>query len=157
MKQVVSNLKLELAQYRELQSFSQFSSDLDDATKATLSHGERVVEILRQKQYAPLHQIDQALVLLAVKQKYTRWFPLKQIQDFKESLIQYFQKNPQAKKLRNTLIKESAFNKKTLAAAEQCIVRVVQTEIAKHANYHYQDYGSEVEWNKLQAVIAAAK
>ena len=71
-KQVVSNLKLELAQYRELQSFSQFSSDLDEITKATLGHGERVVEVLRQKQFAPLHQADQAMILLAVQEKYTR-------------------------------------------------------------------------------------
>ena len=149
-KQVVSNLKLELAQYRELQSFSQFSSDLDEITKATLEHGERVVEVLRQKQFAPLHQADQAMILLAVQEKYTRWLPLNAIQDFKDNLVKYFAKNAQAKKIRAELIKEGQFNKTNIVNAKQCIAQVTKDELAKMVHYNFKDYGSEAEWKKFQ-------
>jgi len=69
IKQVSGSLKLELAQFRELQSFAQFGSDLDDATKTVIEHGKRVIELLKQKQNNPLNQIDQAIILLAIKNK----------------------------------------------------------------------------------------
>ena len=69
MKQVSGSLKLELAQYRELQAFSQFGSDLDPATKATLDHGERLTELLKQAQYAPLTVSEQVLSLFAAKKQ----------------------------------------------------------------------------------------
>lgn len=69
IKQVAGTLKLELAQYYELQSFAKFGSDLDEATKQTLDHGVRIIELLKQKQYAPLAQVDEAIVLLAIKEK----------------------------------------------------------------------------------------
>ncbi|MDK2819380.1 MAG: F0F1 ATP synthase subunit alpha, partial [Mycoplasmataceae bacterium] len=67
MKQVTSSLKLELSQYNEMQSFAQFSSDLDDSTKNILNHGKKVYEMLVQKQYEPLSQISQVIVLFAIK------------------------------------------------------------------------------------------
>lgn len=70
MKQVSGSLKLELAQYRELQAFSQFGSDLDPATKATLDHGERLTELLKQDQYSPLTVVEQVLSLFAAKHRF---------------------------------------------------------------------------------------
>jgi F-type H+-transporting ATPase subunit alpha len=69
VKQVGGTLKLELAQYFELEAFSKFGSDLDDTTKATLDHGQRIIEILKQRQYAPIDQIDQSIILLAIKER----------------------------------------------------------------------------------------
>ena len=69
IKQVSRSLKLELAQYRELQAFSQFGSDLDKDTKIILEHGKRVLELLKQEQYKPLNQIDQILILLSAQER----------------------------------------------------------------------------------------
>ena len=69
IKQVGGSLKLELAQFRELQAFAQFGSDLDENTKAIIEHGKRVIEMLKQKQNEPLSQIDEAIILLAIKNK----------------------------------------------------------------------------------------
>lgn len=67
MKQVSRNLKYELAQYEEMQSFAQFGSDLDAATKNAIEHGERVREVLKQAQYAPRDVIDRSLLYLHLK------------------------------------------------------------------------------------------
>jgi F-type H+-transporting ATPase subunit alpha len=65
MKKVAGTLRLDLAQYRELAAFAAFGSDLDEATKRQLNRGERLVELLKQDQYAPADVIDQVLVILA--------------------------------------------------------------------------------------------
>jgi F-type H+-transporting ATPase subunit alpha len=64
MKKVAGTLRLDLAQYRELAAFAAFGSDLDDATKRQLNRGERLVELLKQDQYAPIDVIDQAVAIL---------------------------------------------------------------------------------------------
>ena len=65
MKKVSGTLKLDLAQFRELAAFSQFASDLDAATQRQLAKGERLVELLKQGQYAPMSYAEQALVIFA--------------------------------------------------------------------------------------------
>ena len=67
MKQVSGSLKLELAQFAEMQAFAQFGSDLDAATKATLDHGEKVREVLKQAQYSPRSVEEQVISLFALK------------------------------------------------------------------------------------------
>ena len=64
MKKVAGTLRLDLAQYRELAAFAAFGSDLDEATKRQLNRGERLVELLKQDQYAPADVIDQAVAIL---------------------------------------------------------------------------------------------
>jgi F-type H+-transporting ATPase subunit alpha len=70
MKKVAGSLRLELAQFRELAAFSQFGSDLDQATQRTLRRGERLVEILKQSQYAPMHVGLQIASIFAVTKGY---------------------------------------------------------------------------------------
>ena len=65
MKKVAGTLRLDLAQFRELAAFSQFASDLDEATRKQLSRGERLVELLKQPQYQPLHVVDQVIEIFA--------------------------------------------------------------------------------------------
>lgn len=89
MKQVSGSLKLELAQYRELQAFAQFGSDLDPATKATLDHGERLVELLKQAQYSPLTVSEQVLSLFAAKYKFLRDIEVKDIADYEKKMHAY--------------------------------------------------------------------
>jgi len=78
MKKVAGKIKLELAQYRELAAFSQFGSDLDKDTQMRLAHGERLMEILKQKQYAPMAVEDQVMVIYAVVNKYLMDVPVKE-------------------------------------------------------------------------------
>lgn len=89
MKQVSGSLKLELAQYRELQAFSQFGSDLDPATKATLDHGERLTELLKQAQYAPLTVSEQVLSLFAAKNRFLRDIEVKDIAEYEKKMHSY--------------------------------------------------------------------
>jgi F-type H+-transporting ATPase subunit alpha len=69
IKQMSGSLKLELAQYRELDAFSQFGSDLDNETKKILEHGKRVMLMVKQQQNQPLSQIDEAIMLLVINQR----------------------------------------------------------------------------------------
>ena len=89
MKQVAGSLKLELAQYRELQAFAQFGSDLDPATKATLDHGERLTELLKQSQYSPLTVTQQVLSLFAAKNKFLRDIEVADVQEYEKEMHKF--------------------------------------------------------------------
>ena len=65
MSKISGGIKLALAQYRELAAFSQFASDLDDATRRQLEHGERINELMKQKQYSPMTVAEMGVVLYA--------------------------------------------------------------------------------------------
>jgi len=89
MKQVSGSLKLELAQYREMEAFSKFGSDLDAATKEVLEHGARLIQLLIQKQYAPLRVSEQILSLYAAKHKYLKEVPVEKVQAFEAGLLAF--------------------------------------------------------------------
>lgn len=89
MKKVAGKLKLELAQYRELAVFAQFGSDLDKATRDKLAQGERVVETLKQDQYATLPVEIQVLLLFAVTNNYLMDIPVKEVRKFEHQLVEF--------------------------------------------------------------------
>ncbi len=95
IKQVSGTLKIELANYRELQAFAQFGSDLDKATKDVLDHGSKVYELLKQKQYDLMDVYDQVIQLFTTKYRFIKDVPLSSIQDYEESLINYMHANKQ--------------------------------------------------------------
>ena len=82
MKQVSGSLKLELAQYAEMQAFAQFGSDLDAATKATLDHGAKVREVLKQAQYSPRSVPTQVITLFALKYGYTKQIAVEKVKEY---------------------------------------------------------------------------
>jgi F-type H+-transporting ATPase subunit alpha len=88
MKQVSGSLKLELAQYEEMQAFAQFGSDLDSATKATLDHGAKVREVLKQAQYSPRTVPTQVITLYALKNGFTKTIKLERIAEFMDGLVE---------------------------------------------------------------------
>lgn len=88
MKQVSGSLKLELAQFAEMQAFAQFGSDLDATTKATLDHGEKVREALKQAQYSPRSVEEQVISLFALKNGFTKKIPVKKIRAFMDELYE---------------------------------------------------------------------
>ncbi len=149
MKQVAGSLKLELAQYRELQAFAQFGSDLDDSTKEVLEHGKRVIEILKQKKYSPLSQIYQAIILLSVNKKIIRWIPLDKIQEFKEEIIEHFNFNTKAKKYYNELAKAKVYSNTLMINIYNEIINVVKKITNKIVNYKPEMFGQIEEWKKL--------
>lgn len=87
MKDVAGSLKLQLAQYREVEAFVSFASDLDSTTLQTLARGVRLVELLKQKRFAPLSVSQQVVMLFAGLQGYLDEVPLENIQKIKQQLI----------------------------------------------------------------------
>ncbi|MDO8482329.1 MAG: F0F1 ATP synthase subunit alpha [bacterium] len=93
MKKVAGTLKLELAQYRELEAFSQFGSDLDESTKKQLERGKRAVEVLKQPQYAPVKTEHQVVTLYALVKGFMDDVPVAKIKEFEAGLIDYTESN----------------------------------------------------------------
>jgi F-type H+-transporting ATPase subunit alpha len=89
MRQVAGSLKLELAQYRELAAFAQFGSDLDKATQAQLNRGQRLVEVLKQKQFSPLPFSKQILIIFAGTSGFFDDLPIAQVRDFETELYKF--------------------------------------------------------------------
>jgi len=93
MKKVAGTLKLDLAQYRELEAFAKFGSDLDPATKAQLELGKRQVEILKQKQYDPRRVEHQVAIIYVTSEGYLDKVPVDKIQDFEKMYIENLELN----------------------------------------------------------------
>ena len=89
MGNVAGTLKLDLAQYRELEAFSQFASELDEATRRQLEKGERLVELLKQDQYSPLHVGQQILAIFAANEGYLRDLEVEEVRDFELGLYEF--------------------------------------------------------------------
>lgn len=92
MKQVAGKLRLDLAQYRELVTFAQFGTELDKASQAQLERGERLTEILKQKQYEPLPVAKQVLIIYAGNRGFLDEFPVSRINDYEKALYEYVEK-----------------------------------------------------------------
>ena len=90
MKKLSGGIRIALAQYRELAAFAQFASDLDDATRKQLERGQRVTELMKQKQYAPMSVAEQALSIYAVDKGYMDDVPVNKIASFEEGLQAHF-------------------------------------------------------------------
>lgn len=93
MKKVAGQLKLELAQYRELAAFAQFGSELDKDTKERLDQGERIMEILKQPQYSPMSAEHQVLILYAAINKYLSDIPVEKMGQFEKEFINFVDNN----------------------------------------------------------------
>jgi F-type H+-transporting ATPase subunit alpha len=89
IKKLSGGIRTALAQYRELAAFSQFASDLDDATKAQLDHGERVTELMKQKQYAPQSIAEMALLIYAADNDFLNDVNVEKIGAFEDALLSY--------------------------------------------------------------------
>ena len=93
MKKVAGTLRVDLASYRELESFAQFGSDLDQATQAKLNRGRRTVEVLKQPLHKPLPVEDEVLILYALTHGFFFFFPVPDIQRYELELYDYFASN----------------------------------------------------------------
>lgn len=93
MRQMVGSIKLDLAQFTEMQAFAQFGSDLDDTTKKMLDKGSKLVELLKQDQYKNLSVEEQVIVMFANKYGYLDNIAIKDVQRFEDELILFFHKH----------------------------------------------------------------
>ena len=89
IKKLGGGIRIALAQYRELAAFAAFASDLDDATRSQLEHGQRVTELMKQKQYSPLSVAEMAVSIYAANNGYLEDIELKKILDFESALLSY--------------------------------------------------------------------
>jgi len=92
MRQVAGTLRLELAQFREKAAFAQFGSDLDPATQRQLARGQRLTEILKQGQYAPMAVEKQVVVIYAVTHGYLDKHPIDKLKSYEEQLSAFIEK-----------------------------------------------------------------
>ena len=87
MKQVSKALKLELAQYHEVLDFAQFGSDLDNATKETINHGQHLTELLKQKQYSPMSLSEMTIMLFANQKGFVDQIDLSRVSEYEKGLL----------------------------------------------------------------------
>ncbi|MAS41409.1 MAG: F0F1 ATP synthase subunit alpha [Porticoccaceae bacterium] len=89
IKKLGGGIRLALAQYRELAAFSQFASDLDEATRSQLEHGQRVTELMKQAQYSPMSVAEMGVVLYAANEGYLKSVEVSQVGAFEDALLSY--------------------------------------------------------------------
>ena len=124
MKKVSGTLKLEYSQYRELQSFAQFGSDLDKDTKDRLAKGERIVEVLKQDQNSPLEVEEQVVIIYAVINNFLASIPLGRIKAYQKDLIEHI-------RLNSPEVLESIKNEKVLTPENEEALKAILASFAK--------------------------
>ena len=120
MKSVAGTLRLDLAQYRELEAFAKFGSDLDKATLAQLTRGERMVEILKQNQYVPMDVEKQVAIIFAASKGHLDDLSVDQIADFELGLFEYLDAN--AADSLASIVSDGKIADETAAMLEKAIV-----------------------------------
>ena len=108
MKQVSGSIKLDLAQFREMEAFSQFASDLDQSTRNLLERGRRLTEILKQPQYAPLKVEEQVVVIFSVVRGHLDKISINDITKFEKYLLEKIRN--EGKQLLESIKKEQSIN-----------------------------------------------
>ena len=119
MKQVAGSLKLFLAQYREVAAFAQFGSDLDAATKQTLNRGERLTELLKQKQYQPMAVSEMVPIIFAGVGGYLDNVPVNKILQWESDFLAFLKSNESD--LLATIDKDGSVSKETDAKLKEVV------------------------------------
>jgi F-type H+-transporting ATPase subunit alpha len=126
IKKLGGGIRLALAQYRELAAFSQFASDLDEATRAQLEHGERVMELMKQNQYSPLSVGDMGVSLFAVEKGFLKGIELNKVLDFEASLHSFM--NSEYAELMKTLNDTGNYNGEIEAQLKEALEKFKATQ-----------------------------
>jgi F-type H+-transporting ATPase subunit alpha len=125
IRRLGGGIRLALAQFRELAAFSQFASDIDEATRKQLERGQRVTEVMKQKQYAPLSVAEMALSIYAVNNGYMDKVDLKKITDFEAALLEHAKTEHKA--VLDGINANPKFSKENEAALKKIIEEFVAT------------------------------
>lgn len=117
MKKAAGSMRIDLAQYREMEVFTQFSSDLDEATKAQLDYGKCLMELLKQPLCSPLASHEQVITLWVATHKLLKGIPLKEVKAFQMDMLEFFDK-------KHPEIRDEINEKKTLS--EELGVKIIE-------------------------------
>ena len=126
MSKISGGIKLALAQYRELAAFSQFASDLDDATRRQLEHGERINELMKQKQYSPMTVAEMGVVLYAANEGFLQDIEVEKILDFESALMSYM--NSEEASFMEQVNKDGAYSDEVVKKMHQSIEKFKKTQ-----------------------------
>ncbi len=126
MKKISGGIKLALAQYRELAAFSQFASDLDEATRRQLEHGERVTELMKQKQFAPMSVAEMGTSLFAANERYLEDVPVDKVLDFEAALMSYM--NSEHSEFMQNINDTGAYNDDIVSTLHSAIKKFKETQ-----------------------------
>jgi len=126
MSKISGGIKLALAQYRELAAFSQFASDLDEATRRQLEHGERINELMKQKQYSPMTVAEMGVVLYAANEGFLQDVEVEKVLDFEAALVSYM--NSQHAEFMNEVNTEGAYNDDVVGRMHKAIETFKSTQ-----------------------------
>jgi len=126
IKKLGGGIRLALAQYRELAAFAQFASDLDEATRAQLEHGQRVTELMKQKQYSPLSVAEMAIVIYAANSGYLKEVELNKIADFEAALLSFV--NSEYASLMERINKSGDFSDEIEVSLKEAMEKFVSTQ-----------------------------
>ena len=121
MKKASGSMRIDLAQYREMEVFTQFSSDLDDATKAQLDYGKSLMELLKQPLCRPLASYEQVITLWAATHKLMADIPVREIKAFQMEMLEYIDKKyPEIRdEIQEKKVLSDQLGEKILKAAEE--------------------------------------
>ena len=126
IKKLGGGIRLALAQYRELAAFAQFASDLDDATREQLEHGQAVTELMKQKQYSPMSVAEMGAVLYAANNGYLKDVEISKIGDFEAALLGYL--NSENKSLMDKINEKGDYNDDIEAGIKEAIEKFKATQ-----------------------------
>ncbi|MCP5325894.1 MAG: F0F1 ATP synthase subunit alpha [Oceanospirillaceae bacterium] len=126
IKKLGGGIRLALAQYRELAAFAQFASDLDNATRAQLEHGQRVTELMKQKQYSPMSVAEMGLVLFAATEGFLKDVDAKKVGAFEAALLSFA--NAEYKDLMAKIGAKGNYNDEIAAGLKECIEKFKATQ-----------------------------
>ncbi len=126
IKKLGGGIRLALAQYRELAAFAQFASDLDDATRAQLEHGQRVTELMKQAQYSPLSVAEMAIVIYAANEGYLKEVEISKVGSFEASLRSYM--NSEHAELMKSINQSGSYNDEIAASFKAALDDFVATQ-----------------------------
>ena len=126
MKKLSGGIRTALAQYRELAAFSQFASDLDEATKAQLDHGERVTELMKQTQYSPLSVAEMGIMVFAADKGFLKEIAVEKIGDFETALLSYM--NSEHKDLIDAINVSGDYNDDIEATFDKAMKKFISTQ-----------------------------
>lgn len=127
VKKLGGGLRLALAQYRDLEAFAQFSSELDDTTRKQLEHGQRAIEILKQGRYNPLSVAEIAISLLLIDKGHLVDVPLKKIVAFEQQLLKYIRENQS--KLLDEINQNPIYSDTTIEKLNQAIIEFKKNRV----------------------------
>jgi len=126
IKKLGGGIRLALAQYRELAAFAQFASDLDDATRAQLEFGQRVTELMKQKQYAPMSTAEMGLSIYAANEGFLNDVEVQKVCDFEAALLSFA--NSEYSELLAKINVKGDFNDEIAAGLTECIEKFKATQ-----------------------------